>query len=52
MVTFTGYHYSEVCASLSGKKKVPADVTSHGAGAVDGEKVVGKTLVQEAEGGG
>jgi hypothetical protein len=49
---FTGCHYSEACASLSGKKKVPADHTSHHTGAIVGEKVVGKTLVQEAEGGG
>ena len=52
MVMCTGCHYPEACPWLSGKNKVPADHTSHCTGAVDGEEVVGKTPVQEAEGGG
>lgn len=52
MVMCTGYNYPEVCASLSGKNKVPAECTSHHTGAVDGEEVVGKTPVQETESGG
>ena len=52
MVMFTGSHYPEVCASLPGENKVPAECTSHHTGAVRGEEVVGKTPVQEAESGG
>jgi hypothetical protein len=52
MVMCAGCHYPEARAPLSGKNKVPADRTSYHTGAVDGEEVVGKTPVQEAENGG
>jgi hypothetical protein len=52
VVMFSGYHYSEACASLSGTNEVPTGHASYRTGTVDGETVVGKTPIQEVEGGG